>query len=167
MPVLDGRPGVHDLLPLPQPFRLDFADDPRHDAHSLNRVLPHRRLAAEHDGIPPVEHGVGNVAHLGARGSGTADHRLEHLRGNDDGFPRSVAAGDDHLLQYGDIFGRELHTEIAARYHDTVGGADDLVDVRNCLRLFDLRNYPGAETRREAGRYCSPQIPDIIGGPHK
>ena len=107
----------------------------------LDGVLPHAGLAGEHHRVGAVEHGVGDVGGLGARGRGVADHRLEHL-GRDD-HRLGVAAGllDDPLLQERHVLERALHAEVAARDHEAVEGLDDLVEVVDRLRLLDLGDH--------------------------
>ena len=60
---------------------------PRDAVHGLNRlerVLAHRRLGREHDGVGAVQDGVGHVGRLGPGRPRSVNHRLEHLRRGDD-----------------------------------------------------------------------------------
>ena len=80
-------------------------DDPGHGGHGLHRVLADAGLGGQHDGVRPLEHGVGHVGHLGPGRPGRADHGLEHLRGHDDrlglvpGQQDGAFLDDRHLLE--------------------------------------------------------------------
>ena len=50
-------------------------------ADGLQGVVALGRLPAQHDAVGAVQHGVGHVAALGARGAGLLDHALQHLHG--------------------------------------------------------------------------------------
>lgn len=119
---------------------LDLAGDARHGLDRLDGIVAHGRLVAQHHGVDTLVDGAGHVAHLGARRTRRLDHRIEHLRGDDDGALRADALLDDAPLRVGDRLGGELHTQVAARHHDAVGGLDDLVDVVQPLLVLDLRD---------------------------
>ena len=132
--------GLRQLVPVAE-ARLDRPRDPVHVRDRLDRVLAHRRLAGEHQRRRPVEHGVRDVARLGARRLRLVDHRLEHLRRGDHRLPAVERALDDPLLQERHRRRADLDAEVAARDHDRVGLLEDLVERVDRLRLLDLRDH--------------------------
>src|SRR5690625_7895262 len=62
----------------------DLACDPDHRFGGEEWVASDRGLAGEHDGVGPIEDGVGDIASLGAGWARRLDHRLEHLGRGDD-----------------------------------------------------------------------------------
>lgn len=68
------------------------------------------------------------------------NHALQHLRRCDDHLTCVIALGDQHLLKDGDLLKRNLDAHIAARDHNAVADAQDVVDVANALGVFDLCN---------------------------
>ena len=62
--------------------------------HGLQRVVSLGGLAAQHDAVGSVQHGVGHVAALGAGGAGLLDHALQHLRVETVPRRRTVREGD-------------------------------------------------------------------------
>ena len=115
-----------------------FDDDARHDGDRFARVLAAGGFGREHDGVGAVEDGVGHVAGFGARGARVFDHRLEHLRGGDDGLAPGRGAANDVLLNDRDFFRRHFDAEIAAGDHDSVGGFENFFQMIDGLRLFEL-----------------------------
>ena len=109
----------------------------------LDGVFASRRLGAEHHGVGAVEHGIRNVADLGARGHRIHNHRLHHLCGGDDDLVQLARAADHALLQRGHGRVADLDRQVATCHHDAVGGAQDFVQRRNRLDALDLRNQPG------------------------
>mmetsp|Transcript_46527 Transcript_46527/g.143711 ORF Transcript_46527/g.143711 Transcript_46527/m.143711 type:complete len:208 (+) Transcript_46527:218-841(+) len=83
--------------------------DLAHDRHGLHGVAARRRLAGEHHSVGAVQHGVRDVAGLGARGPRRVAHGLQHLRRGDNGLAHAVAVGDHHLLRHKDVLGWDLH----------------------------------------------------------
>ena len=121
-----------------QAVLLGRIDDARHRLHDDDRVLAHARLTREHDRVGAVQDGVGDVAGLGARGNRVVDHRLEHLRRDDDGLGHAAAEFDGALLHDRNGFQRQFDAQIAAGDHDSVECVDDLLEVVDGLRLLDL-----------------------------
>jgi len=119
-------------------LRLGVLDDPGHGAHGLDRELAHAGLAGEHDRVRAVEDGVRAVRDLGAGGPRRADHRVEHLGGDDDRLGLLACHGDGALLDHRHLLERELDAQVAAGDHDAVERADDLGEVLDRLRLLDL-----------------------------
>jgi hypothetical protein len=117
-----------------------FDDDARHDGNGFAGILAAGGFGGEHDGVGAVENGVGDVAGFGARGARVFDHRLEHLRGGDDGLAPGGGAADDVLLNDGNFFRRHLDAEIAAGDHDSVGGFENFFEMIDGLRLFEFRD---------------------------
>jgi hypothetical protein len=60
------------------------------------------------------------------------------------------AGPDQLLLAAGHVLVRDLDAEVAARDHDRVGQAHDVVDAVESLRLLDLRHDAGAVTDEAA-----------------
>jgi hypothetical protein len=92
------------------------------------------------------------------------EHRLEHLGRRDRRLSVLQRAEDDPLLD--ERYGRrtDLDAEVSAGDHHRVGGADDLVQFRERLRLLDLRDD---ERRRVARVQELPQSPQVVGRAHE
>ena len=73
-------------------FILGRLGDPFHHFDAADGVLARGGLAGKHHRVGHLEHGVGDVGHFGAGRDRVLDHRLEHVRGDDDW----LAAGDGH-----------------------------------------------------------------------
>ena len=156
---------------------LDGLGDARHRLDRLHGIGPRSGLVAQHDGVDPLVDGAGDIAHLGARRTRRTDHRVEHLRGDDDRTFGGDALVDDHPLRDGDDLGRQLDAQVAARHHDAVGGFDDLVDVVDSLLVLDLRDdldaaVPAVENRlhgfdvaRAAHERVGDEIDAVLRGP--
>ena len=71
-------------------------------------------------------------------------HRLQHLSGDDHGFPAAHRILDQRFLQDGNAFDRRLDAQVAARHHDAVGSGKDFIDVVQCAGALDLGKYQGA-----------------------
>ena len=108
--------------------------------HALDGIFSDGGFAAEHDGIGLLEDGVRHVGDFRARGHGSGDHRLEHVRRDDDGFAEADAVLDDAALDDRQIFHRAFDAEVAARDHDGVGLFDDFVEVFDGELILDLRD---------------------------
>ena len=138
--------GLGELMPVAE-ARLDGARDPVHVRDRLDRVLAHRRLGREHQRRRAVEHGVRDVARLGARRLRLVDHRLEHLRRRDHRLPSVERALDDPLLEERHRRRPDLHAEVAARDHHRIRLLEDLVERVDRLRLLDLRDHVRVRVR--------------------
>ena len=119
---------------------LGFDHDARHHSHCLAGIVAARGFRRKHDRIASVEDGIGHVAGLGPRGTRVFDHRLEHLRGRNYGLAPHRGAADHMLLNHRDFFRRHLDAQIAARDHHSIGGFEDLFEMVNRLRFFQLGN---------------------------
>ena len=135
--VVGLRAALGEPAPVGQ-LALDRRGDGGHHLHREHGVLAHRRLLGEHHRVRAVEDRVGHVGHLGARGPGGVNHRLEHLSGRDRRLGAPPGHGEQALLHERDLLDRQLDAEVAARDHDPVGRVDDLLGVRRGLRLLDL-----------------------------
>ena len=140
---------------------LGLGDDLGHHGDGFDGILAGCGLTGEHDGVGAVVDGVGDVGGLGAGGARVLDHRLEHLRGGDDGFAVLGRAANDVLLKRGNFFGGNFDAEIAAGDHDGIGDFEDRVEVLDGLGLFELGDDPcvGVECS-EAVLY----VADVVGG---
>ena len=115
---------------------LGFVGDTGHHAHGLQRILAAGGFRGEHHRVGAVEDRVGDVVHFGAGGRGFQDHGFEHLRRRDHEFSPKTGVLDDGLLRAGNAGQSQLHPQIAARHHDSVGGVDDVVQIIQRLRLL-------------------------------
>lgn len=50
-----------------------------------------------------------------------------HLRGADNGFARTVATADHHLLSQENLLGGDFDSQIATSHHDAIAGFQDLI----------------------------------------
>ena len=117
---------------------LGLLDDLVHRFDHLDGKLTDRGFSTEHDGVGPVEHGIGHIGDFGAGRARVGDHAIHHLGGHDDGARPLDALADDVFLDSGQPFHGHFDAQIATGYHDPVGSFDDLVDALDCLRLLDL-----------------------------
>ena len=62
------------------------------------------------------------------------------MGGDDDRLHGGNALFENFTLNDGEFFVRALHSEIAARDHDGVGGGDNAEDILNGGLVFDLGN---------------------------
>ena len=62
------------------------------------------------------------------------------------------------------IFGRDLHAEVAARHHDAVGGGEDLVELVEALVRFRVRVELGWGERQGWGVADGRQPGWVCGG---
>ena len=141
--------------------------DADHRLDASQRRGTHRCFARKHQRVRLFESGVGNVGHLRAGRSGTADHRFEQLRGDDHPASEFMRATDDASLQNPQLLEFHLHTEVAAGDHDHIGGLNDRIDVADRLLVLDLissrgrdRRNPG--TRRAVRHICGPVGPCVL-----
>src|SRR5207249_1544073 len=77
---------------------IGFGGNTRHEPHRLDGVLADGSFGGEHDCVGAVVNGVGDVAHLGAGGSGVLDHRFQHLGGGNYEAAFAAGAADNRLL---------------------------------------------------------------------
>ena len=113
-------------------------------------MLARGRLGGQHHGVSAVVDRRGDVRRLGARGHGTVDHRLEHLRGHDHRLSHATAATHDALLYRRHLLGRQFHAEIPARHHHRVGQRHDLVEPFHCRWLLELGDDESAVADQRA-----------------
>ena len=111
-----------------------------HGLYGLDWVFAIGGLAAEHDGVGAVIDGVCDVGDLGAGRSRVLDHRVEHLRGHDDGLLRLNALADEHALDERDALNGHLDAEVATSHHDAVYAVKYLVNVVDALLVLNLGN---------------------------
>ena len=140
---------------------LGFGDDLGHHGDGFDGIFAGGGLAGEHDGVGAVVDGVGDVGGFGAGGARVFDHRLEHLRGGDDGLAVLGGAANDVLLDGGNFFGRDFDAEIATGDHDGVGDFEDAVEVLDGLGLFELGDDPGIGVE---GGEAVLDVADVVGG---
>mmetsp|Transcript_1935 Transcript_1935/g.4805 ORF Transcript_1935/g.4805 Transcript_1935/m.4805 type:complete len:312 (+) Transcript_1935:74-1009(+) len=121
---------LHDLLRL--------LANAAHDGHGVERELPGRRLAREHDAVRAVEHRVRDIARLRARGPRQPGHGLEHLRGGDHRLTHQVAPANHHLLRQEHLLRWDFHAQVSTRHHDAVARLNDRVEVLEALLILNL-----------------------------
>ena len=160
--VVDAEEPAHARLVLGR--LLGRPGDPVHGLDGEHGVGAVRRLAGKHHGVGAVENRVRHVCRLGARGARVHDHGVEHLGGRDHGLVLLVALRDDPFLGQRNLLGWELDAQVAARHHDRVGDADDLVDVLQALLVLDLGHdvHGGALVHEEL-----PDLQDVLRLPHE
>mmetsp|Transcript_5206 Transcript_5206/g.11450 ORF Transcript_5206/g.11450 Transcript_5206/m.11450 type:complete len:302 (+) Transcript_5206:533-1438(+) len=95
-------------------------------------------LTRKHDAIGSVEYGVGDIRTFGTRGTGVDDHGFQHLRGGNNGFSGDVGLANHHFLSEEDLLGRDFHSQVSARHHDSVRGGEDFGVVFHALLVFDF-----------------------------
>ena len=80
----------------------------------------------------------GHVGGLGSRRYRRRDHRFEHLGRHDHRLARVAASPHDAPRDARHVFGRKLHSEVAARDHDRVGQLDHLVVRQSSAAGFSI-----------------------------
>jgi len=109
-----------------------------HDGDRLLGVVTLGSLTRKHDTVSTVEDGVTDIRNLSTGGAGVVGHGLEHLGGANDGLAGNVALGDHHLLGDEDLGRGDLDTQVTTGNHDTVGLAENVVEVVDTLLVLDL-----------------------------
>ncbi len=127
--------------------RLDAAHDVLHHVDALERIETRGRLARQHHGVGALAHGRRNVGDLGARGHGRADHRLEQVRGDDDGLALFQAQVHELRLHQRQRVVVDFDAQITARNHHRVGGLDDRVHVAHAALILDFGDDFRARTQ--------------------
>ncbi len=117
---------------------LDAAGDLVEHQHAFERVAAHGRLAGEHHAVGEFIDGVGDVGDLGARRHRLRDHRLEHVRGDDDGAAERLAGLHGAALNDGQLLVGALDAEVATGDHEDVARAHDLVEIGDGGLVLDL-----------------------------
>ena len=131
--------------------------DASHRLDDEHGMVPHRRLAGEHDRVRAVEDRVRDVACLGARRTRRVRHRVEHLRRDHDRLARHARGGDDALGDHGNLLGRRFDGQVTAGDHDRVRCREDLVERGHGLVLLDLGDDGDAPRHERA------QVLDVCG----
>ena len=111
-----------------------------HGLYGLDGVFAIGGLAAEHDGVGAVIDGVCDVGDFGAGRARVLDHRVEHLRGHDDGLLRLDALADEHALDERDALNGHLDAEVTTSHHDAIYAVKNLVYVVDALLVLNLGN---------------------------
>ena len=117
-------------------------------ATASDRVLARGRFGRQHHRVGAVVDRGGHVRGFGARGHRRADHRFEHLRGDDHRLAQPAAGAHDALLDRRHLLGRHLHAEVAARDHHRVGLGEDRIQALDRRRLLELGDDAGAVPAR-------------------
>jgi len=137
---------------------LGFLADDVHHGDGLSGVVTLGGLTGEHDAVSAIHDSVGYIRDFGAGGTRVVGHRLEHLRGADDGLAEDVALGDDHLLSEEDLLDRDLNTEVTTSDHDTIGFTDDFIEAVDTLLVLDLGD------NLDAGAALTKHLSDLSDG---
>ena len=111
-----------------------------HGLYGLDWVFTISGLAAEHNGVGAVVDGVCDIGDLGAGRARVLDHRVEHLRGHDDGLLRLDALADEHALDERDALNGHLDAEVSTSHHDAIYAVKNLVYVVDALLVLNLGN---------------------------
>ena len=137
--------GLVELLGRKHARQLAFGRgrDAGHHVDAADGVLAGRGLAGEHDRVGHLEHRVGDVGHFGAGRHRGVDHRLEHVRGDDDGLAAGDGHGDGLALDEREGLVGDLDAEVAAGDHQGVGGLEDRTEVRDGGLVLDLGDDVG------------------------
>lgn len=106
----------------------------------LDRVEPVGRFTAQHHGVHPLIDRIGHVADFGPGRPRMLDHRMKHLRGDDDGLFALDALLDEQPLRDRNPLGRNLDAQIAPGDHDTVRLVEYLVDIVYAFAVLDFRD---------------------------
>lgn len=113
---------------------------PGHRGDGLDRVEPVGRFTAQHHGVHPLIDRIGHVADFGPGRPRMLDHRMKHLRGDDDGLFALDALLDEQPLRDRNPLGRNLDAQIAPGDHDTVRLVEYLVDIVYAFAVLDFRD---------------------------
>ena len=97
-------------------------------------------FSTQHHGVGAIEYSIGHVSDFGAGRAGVRDHTIHHLGRYNYWASPLDALSDDFLLDQRQLLHRHFDTQVAAGYHNTIGGLDDLIDAVNGFRLFDFGN---------------------------
>ena len=89
--------------------------------------------------IGAVKNSVGNIAGLSTSRTSHRDHRIKHLRGDNNRLADQPSQSDGALLDQGHLLEWELYAKITTGHHDSVKGVDDRLEVLYSLRLLYLR----------------------------
>ena len=110
-----------------------------HHLQRFQRIFALGCLTGEHHCIRSIVNGICHVRHFRTGRARIADHGIKHLGCRDDGLEVRVALLDHHLLQVGNLLGRDLHAQVSSGHHDAVRRTDDLIDVMDPFRILNLR----------------------------
>ena len=127
------------FLELRVPFNID--GNPHHHLHRFTGIISRSCFRRQHDRVGTIEDRVGNIGRLGAGRSRVIDHALQHLGCRDDRLTGQVTLPDDMLLDQGNFFRVDLHTQITARHHDTVGRCEDFSKSFHRFRFLNLGDH--------------------------
>ncbi len=154
--------GRCDQLPFETESRQPFAGarDLVELRYTSHRIAADARFARQHHGVDAFVDRVRDVGDLRARRDRVFDHRFEQVRRDDAAASEYRAPADDRALQIRQFRDVRFDAEVAARHHDAVSGARDLVDVGDAFLVLDLRDDLDAWARRakqpRAARRCPP-----------
>mmetsp|Transcript_25724 Transcript_25724/g.48660 ORF Transcript_25724/g.48660 Transcript_25724/m.48660 type:complete len:226 (-) Transcript_25724:169-846(-) len=121
---------VHPLLCIASNFG--------HGGDGFFREGPVGCLPGQHGGVAAVKHRVGHIRHLCARGQRVLNHGLQHLRRAYAELPGDVALGHQHLLGKSHLLRRNLHAQVPASHHHSVGVLQYLVKIFKARLVLDL-----------------------------
>ncbi len=119
----------------------DFVGYSRHGGYGFYGIFAIGRFAAEHEGVGVLVYCIGNVAHFGACRARAVYHRVEHLGGHYYRLVFENALVDERTLYAGDSLGGYFDAKVAAGYHDSIGGVEDLVEVVDAFLVLYLGDY--------------------------
>mmetsp|Transcript_22978 Transcript_22978/g.58772 ORF Transcript_22978/g.58772 Transcript_22978/m.58772 type:complete len:439 (-) Transcript_22978:511-1827(-) len=132
---------------------LGRAADGAHRAHRLHRVLAAEGLRSQQHAVSAVQHQVGHVGGLRARGARRLRHGVHHAR-HKHGLAHGVGAVEQHLLRQEHLLRLQRHAKRAAAEHHCVRRLHNLLVPHQALNVLQARDdaHRGGEARaREHG----------------
>ena len=108
---------------------LSVEDDFLQFLDGLKRVFAVGGFVGEHHNVGALNHGIGDIADLGAGRDWIINHGAHGLGGDDADFGVLTAEADEFALDDGDDFGANFVGHIAAGDHDGVAGLDDFFQM--------------------------------------
>ena len=124
-------------------FSFRRGGDTGHHFHAADGVLTSRRFAREHDRVSQFQDSVRDVRHFGTGRDGVLNHRLQHVRRDDDRFAGGDGHGDSLTLDERQGLVRDFNPKVTARHHEGIGGAENIPEVFDGGLVFDLRDDVG------------------------
>ena len=119
---------------------LRILNDMNHHLKRLQRVFTLCGLSRKHNRICSVVNSIRHISNLCSCRARITDHRVKHLCRRNNRLKVVVALLDHHFLKVRNFFRRNLHAQIASCYHDTIRRTDDLIDITDSFRIFNLRD---------------------------
>ncbi len=130
--------GEHD-----REFAFGRGGDAGHHLDATDGVLARGGFARKHDRVGQFQDGIGDVGHLGAGRHRVLDHRLQHVRRDDDRLAGGDGHGDGLALDERQGLVGDFDAKVTAGHHEGVGGAENVAEVFDGRLVLDLRDDVG------------------------